>query len=297
MKSTCPICKRSLYLPEDHQSLRKWQVICSHCYSLYQAESGVVIGAWLGFSRNHQNIYLARIQMRTGSIKTVEIDQLIGANIPIILMMPAKGVGHLQPILLVDAKTNQSHFLPHPQRQFLKYQRYTVIGVSIFILCLGLSIWGGLATIIIVAVVGGLLVGNILPRVLRSRQHNSKTQNRLMLEQRLIRQSDAWGEQLQQLEIELTKLHQANKRLLPYSQDEVFHIRSISDKPRKRQYFQSKYYRLSELVECYVLAKNLIDINIPIIQLAEEVPADLISQLSNLSLQIKDLERRYQSMT
>lgn len=297
MKSTCPICKRSLYLPDDHQSLRKWQVICSHCYSLYQAEPGVVIGAWLGFSHNHQNIYLARIQMRTGSTKTVELDQLIGANIPILLITLASGLGHLQPILLVEVKTKQPHFLPHPQRQFLKCQRYTAIGVSIVGLGIGLSIQGRLASIIIVAVFSSLFVGRFLSKVWRSKTHNPKIQNRLILEQRLIKQSNAWGEQLQQLEIETTKLQQANQRLLPYSQDEFFHIRSISDKPRKRQYFENKYYRLSELIEYYILGKNLIDINIPIIQLTEEVPDDLISQLSNLSSQIKDLEHRYRSIT
>ncbi len=297
MKSTCPTCKRPLFLPDDHQTLRKWQVICSNCYRLFQAEPGVVIGAWLGFSHNQQDIYLARIQMRTGSTKTVETDQLIGANIPIVLLTPVNGLGHLQPISLVEVKTYQSHFLRHPQQQILKYQRYSTIGVSIIVVCLSLSIQGAFAFILIVAVISSLFIGKLISRVLRQKQHYPQTQNRLILEQRLIQQSDNWGEKLQQLELELSKLHQANKQLLSYSEDEVFHVRSISNKPRKRQYFENKYYRLGELIEQYILAKNWIDINIPIILLTEEVPVDLLSQLSKFSSQVKDLENRYQSIT
>lgn len=256
-----------------------------------------MIGAWLGFSHNRQDIYQARIQMKTGSMKTVEMNQLISANAPIVLVTPLNGLGQLKPISLVELQTNQSHFLLHPQRQLSKYQRYSAIGVSIFVVCVGLSIQSTLAPIIILAVVSGLLVGKLIPKIWRSKQHNSPAKHRLILEQRLIKQSDNWGEKLQQLKIELSKLDQANKRLISYSKDELFHIRSISNKPRKRQYFENKYHRLNELIEHYILAKTLIDTNISIIQLTEEVPIDLIDQLSNFSLKIKHLENRYQSIT
>ncbi|QUY40566.1 hypothetical protein [Acaryochloris marina] len=286
-----------MYLPDNNQPLRKWLVICSDCYVLYQAEPGVVIGAWLGFSHNRQDIYQARIQMKTGSTKTVEMNQLISANVPIILVTPLNGLGQLKPISLVELQTNQSHFLLHPQRQLSKYQRYSAIGVSIIVVCVGLSIQSTLAPIIIVVVVSSLLVGKLIPKILRSKKHHSPAKYRLILEQRLIKQSDNWGEQLQQLKIELSKLDQANKRLISYSKDELFHIRSISNKPRKRQYFENKYHRLNELIEHYILAKTLIDTNIAIIQLTEEVPIDLIDQLSNFSLKIKHLDNRYQSIT
>ncbi len=275
--------------------MRKWSVLCSNCGAIYQATSGMVIGAWLRFTHGHRDVYQARIQMKTGSTKTVEMEQLIDANILVVVVTPLNGLGKLKPISLIEIQTQHSHLLIHPQQQILKYQSYGAIGIIILVVCLGLSFKGTMDAIFVVAIVCSLAAVAIMSRVYRGRESNPQIRNRLLLEQRLIKQSDHWGEQLQQLEKELSKLHQINQRLLPYDENTLFQISSLSKKPRERQYFENRYHSLSELIECYILAKNLIDTSLPIIQLTEEVPFDLVDQVSDFIQDIQHLESRYRA--
>lgn len=293
MKSICPTCKSPLYLPDNNQPLRQWSVLCSKCHASYQASPGRVLGAWLKFSQGRRNVYQARIKLQTGLIKSVTMRRLINVGIPIVLITPLQGLGKLRPILLIETQTNHSHLLIHPQQQIFKYQLFAVLGITLLVLGLGLSLQVMIGVVVITAIVSSAIAVMGMSRLYRGKEKNTQKRNRLFLEQRLIRQSERWGEKLQKAEAELLKLRQVNQRLLPYDKASVFRISSFSNKPKKRQYFERKYQCLNDLVERYILAKDLIDTSISIIQLTEEVPVDLIEQLSSFAQEIKDLEEQY----
>ncbi|WP_299405493.1 hypothetical protein [Acaryochloris sp. IP29b_bin.148] len=294
MKSICPTCQSTLYIPNDKQYLRKCSVLCSNCHSIYFASTGTVVGAWLGYSYHRRAVYQARIQLDTGATKTVALNKLIKIDEPIVLLTPLKGLGKLKPILLIEKKTANPVILVHPRQNIRKFQLQGAIGAAILIFGLGLALQGAIAAIIVAAIASSFAVAIAIARVHRGGEENPQIRSRLLLEQRLLRQSADWGQRVQQLQKEFSHLYHTIQRLRPYDEDQLFQIDSLSKKPKERRYFENRYHILSELIEYYLLAKSLIDTSVPIIQLTAEIPLDLKAQLSNFDQRIKHLEHEYQ---
>lgn len=293
MKSICPTCKGSLYLPDDNQSSRKWSVLCTRCHAIYMATPGTVIGVWLSYSNRHRVVYQARIHLQTGSTKTVALEQQINNSEPVILVTPLKGLGKLKPILLLETENENSHLLIHPRQQVRLLQIQGAIWTAILVLYLGLSLKGAVNAIVIVAMVSSFAVATTISRVSRGAENNPQIRGRLFLEQQLIKHSIDWGQRLYQLEKELSNLQRVNQSLRPYDEKQLFRIDSLSKNPRERRYFEDRYHRLSELIERYQFVKDLIDTNIPIIQLTKEVPLNLVDQFLDLAQEIEYLEEQY----
>lgn len=276
------------------QSVRKWSVLCSRCHSIYLASPGTVLGAWLRYSNPQRVVYQARIHLQTGSTKTVELAKQLNINEPVILVMPLKGLGRLKPMLLLEIQTISSYFLIHPHQHIRRYQLYGAIVTAVLMIWLGLWLEGAINAIAIMAMVSALAAAIAISRVNRGTETNPQIRDRLLFEQRLLKYSDEWGQRLHHLEEELSKLHRVNQRLLPYDENQLFRIGSLSKDLRERRYFEDRYHRLTELIERYLLAKDLIETSIPIIQLTEEVPLDLWEQLLGFAQEIKHLEEQYQ---
>lgn len=293
MKINCPTCKSYLYIPDDKQSLRKCSVLCSHCHSTYLASAGDVVGAWLGYSNHHRVIYHARIHLQNGSIKTVELEKLIGIGTSIILLTPLKGVGKLNPILLIETNTEITMLLIHPRQQMHKVQVLSAMATGILILLLGIVLQGSMGAIVAVAMVSSLVVAITIKRIYRGEEKNLQLRHRLLLIQQLLRRSDDWGQRFCQLHSEFSSLYSVTQQLQPYAKNHVFEINSLSTLPRERRYFDNRYHILSELIECYLHAKSLVDTSIPAIQSTAEVPLDLNEKLLEFSQQIEYLEQKY----
>lgn len=293
MKSICPTCKNPLYIPDDNQSLTKGSVLCSRCHAIYLACAGTVVGAWLGYSNHRRVVYQTRIHLQNGSTKTVGLEKLIDIEEPIVLLTPLKGLGRLKPILLIERKTASPLTLIHPRQQSRKFQLQGAIGTAILIVFLGLALKGTIDAIVFVAIVSGLAVAATITRINRGEEKNLQLRSRLLIEQRLFRRSDDWGQRLSQLHKELSSIYHIIQQLRSYDEKQLFRISSLSKNPEERRYFENRYRILSELVECYLLAKSLIDTSIPIIQLTTEVPLDLNEKLSNFAQKIEYLEREY----
>ena len=294
MKSICPTCKGPLYLPDNTQSLQKWSVLCARCRAIYLAYPGTVVGAWLRYSYHHRVVYQAHIHLQTGSTKTVGLDKLLNIDEPIVLLAPFKGLGKLKSILVIETQTASPYFLIHPRQHLRKYQLCGAIWMAILIVWLGLSWQGPMGAIAVVAMISSLAIATAISRVNRGEENTPQIRDRLLLEQRLIKHSDVWGKRLDQLEKELSSLHRINRRLRPYDENQLFRIGSVSKDPRERRHFEDKHRILSDLVGCYLPAKDLIDTSIPIMQLTEEVPLDLKNKLLSFSQKIEHLEKQYQ---
>lgn len=294
MKSICPACKSPLYLPNNSQSAQKRSVLCSDCHSIYLAFPGTVLGSWLSYSNPKQVLYQARIHLQTGSIKTVELAKQLNIDEPVVLITPLKGLGKLKPMLLLETQSVRSYFLIHPHQHIHRYQLYGAVGTAILTIWLGLSLEVAISVIVVVALVSGLAVATAISRVNRGVENNPQIRDRLRFEQRLLKYSDEWGQRLHQLEEELSTLHRAIQSLLHYDENQLFRIGSLSKTPRERHYFEDRYRRLSELIECYVLAEDMIDTSILNIDLTGELPLDLWDQLLTLAQEIKHLEEQYQ---
>lgn len=293
MKINCPTCNSFLYIPNDKQSLRKCSVLCSHCHSTYLVTAGTVVGAWLGYSNHHRVIYHARIHLQTGSIKTVDLENLIGTGTSIVLLTPLKGIGRLNPILLIDMNTESTMLLIHPRQQISRFQLQGAIGTGGLIFLLGIVLQGTISMIVIVAILSSLTVALTIKKIFRGKEKNIKLRDRLLLVQLLLRRSDAWGQRFSQLHTEFASLYRVTHQLQPYAKDHMFTINSLSTIPRECRYYENRYHILSELIECYLHAKSLIDTSIPEIQLTAEVPLDLNERLSKFSHKIEYLEQKY----
>lgn len=294
MKSICPTCKSPLYLPNNNQSVRERSVLCSGCHSIYLVSPGTVLGAWLCYGNPQRVVYQARIHLQTGSNKAVKLAKQLNINEPVVLITPLKGLGKLKPMLLLETQSVSSSFLIHPYQHIRKYQLYGAVGTAILIIWLGLLLKVVISVIVVVALVSGLAAASAISRVNRGVENNPQIRDRLLFEQRLLKYSDEWGQRLSQLEEELSTLHRAIQSLLNYDENQLFKISSLSKTPRERHYFEDRYHRLSELIECYVLAEDMIDTSILNIDLTGEVPLDLWDQLLTLAQEIKHLEEQYQ---
>lgn len=295
MKSVCPTCKSPLYLPNNNPSVRKWSVLCVRCHSIYLVSSGTVIGAWLRYSNPQQAVYQARIHLQTGLTKTVELAKQLNIDEPVVLITPLRGLGKLKPRLLIETQSGSSCFLMHPQQYIRRYQLYGAVGIALLITWLGLSLRGTIDVIVVVALVSGLAAAIAVSRVAKGAANNPQICERLRFEQRLLRCSDKWGQRLHELEGESSRLHRVIQRLLPYDESQLFRIGSLSEHLRERRHFEDQYHCLSELIECYVLAKDLIDTSVLDIQLTGEVPLDLWDRLLDFAQEIKHLEEQYQA--
>lgn len=247
----------------------------------------------MGYSYHRRVVYPTRIHLHTGSTKTVGLEKLINIDEPIVLLTPLKGLGKLKPILLIETKTANSMVLVHPRQQIRNFQLQGAIGTAILILWLGLGLKGAIDAIVVVAIVSSIAVAIAIAKVNRGQENNPQLRGRLLLEQRLFKQSDDWGQRLYQLQKELSSLYRTIQQLRPYDENQLFRIDSLSKHPRELRYFENRYHLLSELIECYLLAKSLIDTSAPIIQLTAEVPLDLREQLSNFAQKIEHLEQEY----
>lgn len=268
-------------------------MLCTRCHAIYIATPGTVIGVWLSYSNRHRVVYQARIHLQTGSTKTVALEQQINNSEPVILVTPLKGLGKLKPILLLETENENSHLLIHPRQQVRLLQIQGAIWTAILVLYLGLSLKGAVNAIVIVAMVSSFAVATTISRVSRGAENNPQIRGRLFLEQQLIKHSIDWGQRLYQLEKELSNLQRVNQSLRPYDEKQLFRIDSLSKNPRERRYFEDRYHRLSELIERYQFVKDLIDTNIPIIQLTKEVPLNLVDQFLDLAQEIEYLEEQY----
>lgn len=293
MKIICPTCKSFLYLPDDKQSLRKCSVVCSHCHSTYLVSAGAVVGAWLGYSNHHRVIYQARIHLENGSIKTVELEKLISIGASIILLTPLKGVGRLSPMLLIEMNTKSNMLLVHPRQKICKFQLQGAIVTGILILLLGMVLQGAMTVIVVVASVSSLAVAITVQKIYRGEEKNLQLRDRLLLVQQLLKRSDDWGQRFCQLHTEFSNLYRLTKQLQPDAENHRFEINSLSQHSRECRYFENRYHILSELIECYLLAKSLVDTSVPEIQLTAEVPFDLNDKLLEFSQQIEYLEQKY----
>lgn len=293
MKINCPTCKSLLYIPDDKQSLRKCSVLCSHCHSTYLVSAGTVVASWLGYSNHHRVIYNARVHLQTGSIKTVELAKLVGIGAPIVLLTPLKGVGRLNPILLIETNAESTLLLVHPRQKIRKFQLQGAIGTGILIFSLGIVLQGTISAIAGAAIVSSLVVAITVKKIYRGEEKNLKLRDRLLLVQQLLRRSDDWGQRFCQLHTEFSSLYRVTQQLQPYGENQVFEINSLSKYPRERHYFENRYHSLSELIECYLLAKSLVDTSVPEIQSTAEVPLDLNEKLLEFSQKIEYLEQKY----
>ena len=293
MKINCPTCKRFLYIPNDKQSLRKCSVLCSHCHSSYLVSAGAVVGAWLRYSNDHRVIYHARIHLQNGSIKTVELETLIGIGTSIVVLTPLTGIGRLIPILLIEMNTLSTMLLIHPRRQICRFQLQGAIATGVLTFLIGIVLKGAINVIVVGAILSSLAVAITIKKIYRGEEKNIELRDRLLLVQQLLRKSDNWGQRFRQLRTEFSSLYRVTRQLQPYAEDHILERNALATLPKERHYFENRYHILSELIEFYLLAKSLVDTSIPEIQSTAKVPVDLNQKLSDFSQQIEYLEQKY----
>lgn len=294
MKSICPTCNSTLFVPNDNRSLRKSLVLCSRCHSIYMVSAGTVVKAWLEYSNHRRVVYQVRIHLQNGFFKTVGLDHQINIEGPIVLLTPLKGLGRLNPVLLVEAKTGRNFHLIHPRQQIRKFQFRGAIGAAALIVCLGMGLKGTISTIVFGAVVSGIAVSTVIKKIHRGEEKNLQLRDRLLLEQHLLKQSEVWGQRFSKLHQELSILYTITHPLSPDAKHQAFCINALAEHPQEQHYYENRYNMLNELIEHYLLAKSLVDTSVPLMQLTSEVPNDLNDKLIKFAQKIEHLEHEYQ---